>query len=66
MILIVVSKALTSFSRIIKKLDMSKPVLTYFNGRGRAEVARWIFAAEGVEYEDKRMSEGWQELKPSE
>ena len=39
--------------------------LTYFNGRGRAEVSRLIFAQAGVEYEDKRVSsEEWGQLKP--
>ena len=38
--------------------------LTYFNGRGRAEVSRLIFAQAGVEYEDKRISgEEWGQLK---
>jgi len=34
----------------------SKPILTYFNGRGRAEPARLILAEAGVEYEDIRVS----------
>jgi len=39
--------------------------LTYFNGRGRAELTRLIFAAAGVQYEDIRLdSEKWQALKP--
>ena len=38
--------------------------LTYFNGRGRAEVSRLIFAQAGVQYEDKRISgEEWEQLK---
>ena len=38
--------------------------LTYFNGRGRAEVSRLIFAQAGVQYEDKRISgEEWGQLK---
>ncbi|XP_075718059.1 glutathione S-transferase 3-like [Rhinoderma darwinii] len=30
-----------------------KPVLHYFNGRGRMEVIRWLLAAAGVEFEEK-------------
>nr|QUF59417.1 glutathione S-transferase GSTS12/13-2 [Brachionus angularis] len=33
---------------------MSSYKLTYFNGRGRAEITRLIFAAAGVEFEDVR------------
>ena len=50
---------------------MSKPapkpkyVLTYFNGRGRAETIRLLFAVAGVSYEDKRVEfPQWPELKP--
>jgi len=40
--------------------------LTYFNLRGRAEVARWILAYAGVEYEDNRITkEDWPALKPT-
>jgi glutathione S-transferase len=40
--------------------------LTYFNGRGRAEIVRLIFAVAGVEYEDVRLDkEKWPALKPS-
>ena len=40
--------------------------LLYFNGRGRAEVARYIFAQAGVEYEDQRVDfEEFMKLKPS-
>ena len=40
--------------------------LTYFDGRGRAEVVRLIFAQAGVQYEDKRITkEEWGELKPN-
>ena len=40
--------------------------LTYFGGRGRAEIIRLIFAQAGVQYEDKRITkEEWGELKPS-
>ena len=40
--------------------------LTYFNGRGRAEVSRLMLAYKGVDYEDCRVAgEEWQKLKPS-
>jgi len=40
--------------------------LTYFNGRGRAELSRLIFAQAGVEYEDVRIERAdWLQLKPS-
>lgn len=46
---------------------MSKPVIVYFNARGRAEVSRWLLAQAGVEYEDKRLDMAdWQALKPGE
>ncbi|XP_042527887.1 glutathione S-transferase A2-like isoform X2 [Dipodomys spectabilis] len=32
---------------------MGKPVLHYFNGRGRMESIRWLLAAAGVEFEEK-------------
>jgi len=35
----------------------SKPILTYFNGRGRAEITRIIFYIAGIEYEDKRVQD---------
>ncbi|KAI8521855.1 hypothetical protein Bbelb_016090 [Branchiostoma belcheri] len=41
--------------------------LTYFNGRGTAEIVRLVFAAAGIEYEDVRIEkpeEQWPELKP--
>jgi glutathione S-transferase len=45
---------------------MSTYKLTYFNGRGRAEIARLIFAAAGVKYEDVRLQgDQWPTLKPS-
>ena len=38
--------------------------LTYFNGRGRAEVARIMFAIADVEYEDVRVSfDDWPAMK---
>ena len=40
--------------------------LTYFPGRGRAEISRLILAQGGAEYEDKRIGFAeWGELKPS-
>jgi len=45
---------------------MPKYKLVYFNGRGRAEVSRQIFALAGEDYEDYRMKEGeWPTLKPN-
>jgi glutathione S-transferase len=45
---------------------MSHYKLTYFNGRGRAEISRLVFAAAGVEYEDVRIQrEDWAALKPT-
>ena len=39
--------------------------LTYFDARGRAEIARLTFAQASVQYEDKRVNkEEWGELKP--
>ena len=40
--------------------------LYYFNGRGRAELARFIFVQAGVQYEDVRIEGAkWPELKPT-
>jgi len=40
--------------------------LTYFNGKGRAELVRYIFAQAGVAFEDVRVERSqWPELKPS-
>ncbi|XP_078702009.1 hematopoietic prostaglandin D synthase-like [Branchiostoma floridae x Branchiostoma belcheri] len=40
--------------------------LTYFNGRGRAETIRLLFAAGGIQYEDVRIEgEQWPALKPN-
>ena len=40
--------------------------LTYFDGRGRPEPIRMIFALAGVKYDDIRLSdEDWEELKAS-
>ena len=43
---------------------MAKYTLVYFNGRGRAEVSRMLFALADVEYVDKRIGvEDWPTLK---
>ncbi|CAH1247069.1 HPGDS [Branchiostoma lanceolatum] len=40
--------------------------LTYFDARGRGEPTRLIFAAAGVEFEDKRLTfEEWPAIKPT-
>ena len=41
---------------------MVKYSLHYFNGRGRAEISRLIFAAAGVEFNDHRI-EDWPKTK---
>jgi hypothetical protein len=47
-------------------MTMSQYKLTYFNLRARGELARLLFAAAGVEYEDIRLEKAqWLELKPS-
>jgi hypothetical protein len=38
--------------------------LTYFNGRGRAELTRLVFAAAGEKYEDERVTD-WPKQKES-
>ena len=49
------------------KAIMVKYTLIYFNGRGRAEVSRLLFALADVEYEDERIvSENWPKMKPGE
>ena len=46
---------------------MVKYTLVYFNGRGRGEVSRILFALADVEYEDKRVTgESWTAFKPGE
>ena len=48
---------------------MSNYKLTYFNGRGRAEVIRYVFEVAGVQYEDVRVDintlEEWKPMKSS-
>lgn len=40
--------------------------LNYFNGRGRGEIIRLIFAAADAKYEDNRVRfEDWEALKPT-
>ena len=42
------------------------PKLVYFQGKGRAEVTRLMFAQAGVTFEDKRYSsEEWGKVKSS-
>merc|ERR1711892_145214 len=51
-------------SNIIMGIIMSGIKLTYFNLKGRAELARLILAQAGVDYEDCRIQgEEWAELK---
>jgi len=46
---------------------MSQVKVTYFNGRGRAEVTRMILTIGKVDFEDKRVNqEEWAKLKESE
>ena len=46
---------------------MVQYTLVYFNGRGRGEVSRILFALADVEYEDKRVTgESWTAFKPGE
>jgi glutathione S-transferase len=44
----------------------SKPVITYFDVRGRVEVVRLIFAELGIDYEERLITgdREWQALKP--
>ena len=46
----------------------SKPEYIYFNGRGRGEGVRFLFAEAGMEYIDHRVDLGgqeWKDMKPS-
>ena len=45
------------------KNNMVNYTLHYFNGRGRAEISRLIFAAAGVEFTDHRVGEDWPKAK---
>ncbi|KAI0216244.1 S-crystallin SL11 [Lamellibrachia satsuma] len=55
----------SSFTRDQSKVKMVKYTLVYFDGRGRAEVCRILFALADVEYEDKRIQGAdWGKLKP--
>lgn len=48
------------------RTEMGKYKLVYFDGRGRGEVSRLLFAQAGVAYEDKRLTrEEWAEHKKS-
>jgi len=43
----------------------SKPIVTYFDVRGRVEVIRLIFEELGIEYEEHQVvGDQWQALKP--
>lgn len=52
-------------------MSTPKYTLTYFNGRGLAETARWLFAVADQPYEDVRINwvpgenPEWDKLKPS-
>lgn len=47
-----------------KSVNMSSYKLIYFNGKGRAETARFMFAVAKQQYEDYRVSgEEWPEVK---
>ena len=39
--------------------------LIYFNARGKAEVARYLFTMNDVEFDDYRIDGTWKEEKPS-
>lgn len=46
--------------------DMSSFKVTYFNGRGRAELIRLLLVAGGQEFEDERLTrEEWVNIKPN-
>ena len=42
---------------------MPKYILNYFDGRGRAEISRLIFAVSGITYTDNRIAD-WPAKKP--
>jgi glutathione S-transferase len=58
---------LPNFIAQAKQTNMAPQIkLIYFDGRGRAEAARYILAQADVKYEDKRVThETWPSLKPS-
>ena len=47
---------------------MPKFTLTYFSGRGLAEISRWLFTAAEQPFDDIRVSDEedgeWEKLKP--
>ncbi len=46
--------------------DSGKPQLIYFDGRGRGEFARYVFAQAAVDYDDVRIQfSEWPALKES-
>jgi glutathione S-transferase len=45
-----------AFPPPVAAVPFTKPKLIYFNGKGRAEIIRLIFAVVGVEYEDHRFA----------
>lgn len=48
------------------KSKMPNYKLIYFNGKGRAEIARFIFAHTGVQYEDVRVTgDEFGKMKPT-
>lgn len=50
----------------IKKSKMPNYTLNYFNGRGRGELTRLIFAASGTQFVDKRITfDEWPAFKPN-
>ena len=58
--------SLSSRRAPVEIFKMASYKLIYFNGKGRAELARFVFAQAGVQYEDKRLAgEEWQTLKPT-
>ena len=48
-------------------MSENKIKLTYFNFRGRGELARLVLVQAGVEFEDNRIEKSdWMQHKPSE
>ncbi len=53
---------LSAFFLFEDKQDMPEYIYNYFNVRGRGELARLVFAAAGVDYNDNRIpNEAWEE-----